>query len=881
MMIFLKLFRTHWVHILLITFIGAILRFWGITHGLREGFTCHADTGYIIGDIWKLYLGDNYTNITYSGPVYNTLVTFSMQFGELLGRFIAYPPEWTFESIATVGSIVSAILGTATILLVYLLGRLAYTKNAGILGAIFFSVCPLQSFHSHYPYRDVPMVFFLVLTLVLCIQLTQKMTSYYLAIAAFLSILTASIKPAGMVVAAPLVVSSIIGIFKIKTWGKRIGFFIFITIIFMGAFLIFTKTNERFTNINAISSYFDYYKAFFKGAIKAFIIIHSWINISIISALILGISYAIWRHRVSDAVLCLFVLSGFFAAAIFPYLDERFLILLFPVSYLLLGRVISEFWERSDRKILLKIFIGVAAAGIISISFSQSAWQGVMLTLPDTRALSGKWLDAHIPNTLRIAMEGYSPLGLVDSEKWPLVFPVDGKTTPDYQKVKPDILITSSLEHQRYIDFPDSYPEGHKIASFFSALPRERQIIKKIEIDPVGFAHSTIQIYSNQPPRTQALKIPFPRPYDAKWNFGVSFLENGPYDRDDRSIELGWGHRYSGSLVSKKKVDEIVVFMLNGPEPSRVAVKVGWKRKIRNLTPGELHVLKFRPKWFFPKRPALYRFEAALPVGKKVFVQLRCGNREIGEAFAKWGLYDKALPYLKRALTDDPFDSESQFLLAIIEKKLGQSNQAKQTLKGLTEKNYQYIQMVLSLGQSGFPVGKWEQLFRDYTKLTPSLLTYALSQEFNTDKAFPSRSGEIKKDCQASGGQVIVFDRSIRKPDEVMHGPYLYLDQGAYRAGFFLRTWNVKGADSFAVIKVLADDHVISMQSISAEDLKNSDKPFKKAEIPFINANPRAEIKFQVFATGSASFAVDRVRIEPDLRKTFEEKLSQLKYISK
>jgi tetratricopeptide (TPR) repeat protein len=436
----------------------------------------------------------------------------------------------------------------------------------------------------------------------------------------------------------------------------------------------------------------------------------------------------------------------------------------------------------------------------------------------------------------------------------------------------------------RYFEKPNYYPTQ---INFFQTLKQKTISLKKFQITNLGFIQPTIEVLLT--PSSNSLIVlnkgmgfsDLPRPFDYFWNGGLSFLNKGLLDRDDRTIKLGLSHRYTTTLVSSKTGQEMIVFMQNGPEKSTVKIQLGYTSRIRSLKPGEFHVLKFKPKWFFPKKPALYHFEAGLPEGKNILIQLRCGNREIGEAYTKWGKWEKSLPYLKQALADNANDPEVGLLLAENYEKLNRIADAREVIKEVLTRNPLYSPMLFSLGKANVSITQWENQFQEYTGLNPSLLRYALSQEYTMDKAFPSPSGagEMKDNCQASGGKVIIYDRAIHKPAEVMHGPYLHLDQGAYLAGFFLRTWEVQGVGPFAEIRVLADDKVISKQSVSVKDLKEDNKQFKEVRIPFINGGPRPEIKFQVFATGKASFAVEKIRLEPDLRKTFQKKWAMLKAV--
>ncbi len=570
-----------------------------------------------------------------------------------------------------------------------------------------------------------------------------------------------------------------------------------------------------------------------------------------------------------------FLITAFMAASFYSYSDERFLVFLLPAMAVLLGRLIAESWHACLNKRILKMVIFFVVAGLTFNSLLESTWQGILFSLPDTRAVSGRWLEAHFSKNIRVATEGYHPIGL---DLWPRASFFDPLHSLDEETDKADILVTSSLEHQRYLVDPKRYP---KQTNFFKSLQRERPMIKQFSLGPHGFIQPDIDIYSPYPKPLHAFHPFLPRPYDSTWNFGLSFLDSGPFDRDDRTVLLGWGQRYTATLVSPKAGQEMVAFMLNEDVESVVKVRVGYMTKIRTLKPGEFHILTFRPNWIFPKKPALYCFEAGLPQGQKVLIQLRCGDREIGEAFAKWGLYERAVPYLKRAMTvDDPSNPETNLLLGVVYKKLGKFDEARRTINHLIDTHPRFIQMIRSIGQPKLPLNNWEYEFRKFSGLSPSLLTYALSQEFNSDRFIRSPAGNVVEDCRASGGQIMVFEKKTHKPEEVMNGPYAYLDQGAYQAIFFLRTWDMKGTEPFAVIKVWAGSKMLSILSVRAGDLDNRENHFQEIKIPFQHLDPRAEIHFHVFATGQASFAIEKVRIEPDLQQLFKNKLVQLNSIA-
>jgi hypothetical protein len=127
---------------------GGLFRFWGITHGLSEGFVYHQDAQVVVQDAWHHYLGAPWREGRF-GVVYGVLVTSAMWTGDAIGRFVGQPPAWSFPLIATAASLVSALAGTLVIPLVYCLGARAYGPGAGLLGAAFLAVEPIHVLHSY------------------------------------------------------------------------------------------------------------------------------------------------------------------------------------------------------------------------------------------------------------------------------------------------------------------------------------------------------------------------------------------------------------------------------------------------------------------------------------------------------------------------------------------------------------------------------------------------------------------------------------------------------------------------------------------------------------------------------------------------------------
>ena len=865
--------RSRRVRLALIVLLGAALRLWGILHGLADGLLYHADSHLAVFSAWHLYLGGPLRAARF-GAAYGFLTWLALEVTDLVGRMIGYPPQWTFPLIGSVLAILTAVAGTLTILAAYLLGLRAFGYRPALLAAAFVAVSPLHSFHSHYPYRDVPMVLALTLTLAACVSLAARLRPLAYAGAAVGAALTIALKPAGLVVLAPLAVALAL------TWRRRWTPWALLAVL--GLLLVVLVGVTAFETGHSVSPLvgaggkWDLIWDFIAyrgptvgtGALRAIALLEDWMGWPVLLGFGLGVGVAAWRRRPADLILVAFLAPAFLAAAAIPWMDERFFVYLIPAAAVLLARVLVAAADRAASRPLARAAVLLATLALLAGDLGRSAWQGVLLSLPDTRALAGRWFEAHVPRSTRVAMEGYFPLGV---NEWPQATFFQPLQPLPAARAAADVLVTSSLEHDRYLDPRQRFPPA--LPAFFRALRQEVPLMRTFALAPLGFAHPNIAVYATRPPRVAGAPALFlPRPYDHTWNGGVAFLDPGPYDRDDRTVLLGGAQGHDVILAGPAAVDEIVVFVANGPEASRVRIEVGWAKRSRLLGPAEWHAFRFRPWRWWPVRPVLYRVTIGfLPEGRSALVQIRAGAREIGEAYAAWGRWEAAIPYLERATTARPGDGEVLLLLGTAYRQLGRVGDARRIGARLDAEAPGYVAAIRELGQGPPPPEGWTPAFERTTGLDPALLTPALTREVGIEGILAQ--GRLGSDPATPGAVVAVFEEGVDRPGVVLNGPrgprpLLYLAPGAYRARFTLRGSPGHGSQESAVLRVFAERRLLATRPVRGDELGGGHRT-GDVLVPFVHEGPPTPIALQVEATGRGSFAVDRVRIEPDLAETF------------
>src|SRR5262249_29882688 len=300
-----RLMRSRSIWLALVVLVGAVLRFWGILHGLADGLIYHADAHIATYSAWHLYLGGPLRDALF-GAAHGLLSWLAMEAADLAARALGYPLTWTFELIGSVLALLTAVLGTLTIPAVYALGVRAFGHRVGLLAAAFLAVSPLHTFHSHYPYRDVPMVLALTLTLMACLTLAARPAVLAYTGAALGAGLTIALKPAGLVVTAPLALALVLA------WRPRRRLLapiaavtlLLAALVAMGLF----RTGHSLSPLVAARELEFAVRVLVRnqgptpwnGVVRAVLILRDWLGWPALLAFGLGLGTAVWRRQLAD-----------------------------------------------------------------------------------------------------------------------------------------------------------------------------------------------------------------------------------------------------------------------------------------------------------------------------------------------------------------------------------------------------------------------------------------------------------------------------------------------------------------------------------------------------------------------------------------------------
>lgn len=168
---------------LIITLIGFLLRVYGLRWGLPNAhryFSYHPDEGLNLAAAIRADTlhGHLDTHFYHYGTLYFYIVSFALSIARGWGFLHHLPAGMVIPaSYYLTARWVTVIMGTATIALVYGLGRRLYGEMTGLLAAAGAAITPLAVVHSHFATVDVPATFFVVAALYSGAGLIHKPTN--------------------------------------------------------------------------------------------------------------------------------------------------------------------------------------------------------------------------------------------------------------------------------------------------------------------------------------------------------------------------------------------------------------------------------------------------------------------------------------------------------------------------------------------------------------------------------------------------------------------------------------------------------------------------------------------------------------------------------
>lgn len=432
------------------------------------------------------------------------LVAIALKVSSLFNWLTLAPSkEFYFEHVDQVGNIyligrtVSAIFGVGVVLFTYLLGRKLFKNSpVALLAALFISVLPAFVVHSHYMTVDVPVTFWILVTIYFSSYIIESNRIKWYVLAGLSAGLAASTKYYAILIIITIITAHFIRLHNNRTF-RRSGEGGILNTMLVASYT-FAVLGFIVTSPYTILDFKEFYKSgilswfvtIFKGEtsdpeIRLFAMDTGigWFNyllngiptalgwpFFILSGL--GIFYALFVRKSGVVLLLSWLITYFFIIGVGATSARhiRYLIPLFPVATLLTALFVYHLYKGTAGVIRKSWVVICICVFIYTLAYSASHLN--LLRAKDNRDSAAEWIRNNVTtgsvigvgwepafytpplNKNRYNVEVLTPLG-DKFNRWRII------------NHNPKYMVFSEFEYRQYIRLKDRFPEE---ARFFSQL---------------------------------------------------------------------------------------------------------------------------------------------------------------------------------------------------------------------------------------------------------------------------------------------------------------------------------------------------------------------------------------------------------------------------
>lgn len=514
------------------------LRLWGITWGLPESLI-NVDETVVVPKGFSVARGHvNPQFFLYPSFFFYLLAAVDLLAAPVLWLLRGQNPLSAAALIVDpgpyylLGRLVSAAFGTASVYLLYRLGRVAFGRPAGLLAALVLAVLPLHVAYSHMAVTDVAATALSLLALLLLYEAARgRGRRWLIAGAAAAGLATSTKYNLGMLV-LPATVAAVyacrgeaaarvaaggraarvwLRLLTARLYGPMAAAFVlgspFVLLDlphFVGDFIRQNKIQDRgwlgYENVP-------------NGFVYNFTTnLQSSLGIVLLVVALAGVVWALWGHTPLDLMLAPYVVIYFVYVSTWKALADRYLLPILPLLALLAARLCVELVLRCEGRrrwvaaplVAALVVLALAAPLADAVRFDRSL-DGV-----DTRLVARDWVERTLPAGSVIASENYGPPLLAEEDAaayggrpappayrvLELKLPGPGVPEPTHSMAYVathgvEYVIVSSTVYERVLRAAAVYPE---IVAFYDALAEKAKLVKVIAPGP-GERGPTIKIY--------------------------------------------------------------------------------------------------------------------------------------------------------------------------------------------------------------------------------------------------------------------------------------------------------------------------------------------------------------------------------------------------
>ena len=301
--------------------------------------------------------------------------------------------------------------GTASVFLLYILGKRYFDKKTAFLATLFFALNYLHVRDSHYIYFDVPLTFFILLFFIKAYDFLKPPAERidYVLLGILLAV-ASSVKYSGALLGLPFLIVLIYSLYVSgdkKISSKVLDIFYcaaaFAAVMFLlnpFSFINFKEFTRSLSKmpVMQLSPHFHLKVSLFEGC-----------GIAAVALGIGGMLWAILRRRKRQALLVLYVAFYYFILNRGSQEAERLVMPLIPFILLFASSVIIE--ARTlliKRKILSNALTLTAIAILVYPSLIRIYYSDRLFLREDTRTTAHRWIKQNIAKDSRIALDATS-----------------------------------------------------------------------------------------------------------------------------------------------------------------------------------------------------------------------------------------------------------------------------------------------------------------------------------------------------------------------------------------------------------------------------------------------------------------------------------------
>ena len=403
--------------------LGFALRAWSAAYGLPDLY--HPDEPRIVERAVRFHQGDLNPRFFNWPSLYMYVMAgmYGLVFGAsadgVPGAFARNPAAFYL-----VGRLLTVLFGTATLAVLYAIGRIAYGRVVGLLASALLAVDLLHARDSHWITTDVPLAFLVTLATFLALRYWQDGRLRNAGAAGLVTGLATSMKyPGGLAFLALLAAHAarrpgpaagrrILSRDTLVAVGlAAVGFFLGTPFALLTPVAFVRGVLDELREVHTVQfgNEADAPGVFFHLAYS----LPEAMGWPVYLLALVGLVWALAARGAREAILLAFAVPYLIVIMTWSSRFERYVIPLLPCFALLaaVALVRGAAWlaERVRLRRPAPAFVlAVAAALLLAPGLARVTAYHQLLARPDTRELGASWIEGHVPPGTRVALEPYS-----------------------------------------------------------------------------------------------------------------------------------------------------------------------------------------------------------------------------------------------------------------------------------------------------------------------------------------------------------------------------------------------------------------------------------------------------------------------------------------